>query len=356
MPGLISNLIYEILAGLKRNIVSNGIMKIQKSLTIHAIFYIWLIFLLLSGCKEKQQVRILKGAHNFDQTHSVAKAYDFLSSYLADISGGRLLMAVYPNGQLGTDRECLELLQIGSIDITKVSSGVLENFVPEFKVLGLPYIFKDRSHQFNILDGPVGRELLLAGEKYWLRGLGYYDSGSRSFYSKDKPIETPSDLRGLKIRTMESPTAMNMVKQMGGAATPISFGELYTALQAGVVDGAENNPPSLYLTRHYEICKYYSLDEHTSLPDVLLISTHTWNSLTVQQQAWLNEAADASVVYQRKLWKEAEIYALEQLTKEGVKISYPDKTPFIEIVEPLYRQYENEPEIAELITRIKETN
>jgi tripartite ATP-independent transporter DctP family solute receptor len=246
------------------------------------------------------------------------------------------------------------LLQIGSIDITKVSSGVLENFVPEYKVLGLPYIFKNREHQFNILDGPVGHELLQAGEKYWLRGLGYYDSGSRSFYTKDKSINTPADLRGLKIRTMESPTAMNMVKQMGGAATPISFGELYTALQAGVVDGAENNPPSLYLTRHYEICKYYSIDEHTSLPDVLLISTHTWNSLTEQEQAWLTEAVEASVVYQRKLWKEAETHALKQLEKEGVKISYPDKAPFIEIVQPLYRQYENEPDIARLIHRIKE--
>ena len=330
-------------------------MKMCKNRIIHAITYIWLIFMLLYGCQDSHQVRVLKGAHNFDQTHSVAKAYDFIAEYLADISGGRLLMAVYPNGQLGTDRECLELLQIGSIDITKVSSGVLENFVPQFKVLGLPYIFRDKKHQFKILDGPIGRELLLAGENYWLRGLGYYDSGSRSFYSKDIPIETTSDLRGLKIRTMESPTAMNMVKQMGGAATPISFGELYTALQAGVVDGAENNPPSLYLTRHYEICKYYSINEHTSLPDVLLISTHTWNSLTTQQQAWLREAVDASVVYQRKLWEEAEKYALEQLRKEGVKIIYPDKAPFIEIVEPLYRQYENEPEIAELIKGIKET-
>jgi len=154
---------------------------------------------------------------------------------------------------------------------------------------------------------------------------------------------------------MESPTAMNMVKQMGGAATPISFGELYTALQAGIVDGAENNPPSLYLTRHYEVCKYYSIDEHTSLPDVLLISTHTWNSLTAPQQLWLMEAVDASIVYQRKLWEEAEKYALEQLRKEGVIIIYPDKAPFIEIVKPLYRQYEKEPEIAELITAIKET-
>lgn len=330
-------------------------MKTFKYDTAPVIVFIYLATMLLSACKDEQDLRVLKGAHNFDQTHSVAKAYDFIADYLDDISDGRLLMDVYPNGQLGTDRECLELLQIGSIDITKVSSGVLENFVPQFKVLGLPYIFRDKTHQFKILDGPIGRELLLTGEKYRLRGLGYYDSGSRSFYSKDILIKTPADLKGLKIRTMESPTAMNMVKQMGGAATPISFGELYTALQAGIVDGAENNPPSLYLTRHYEVCKYYSIDEHTSLPDVLLISTHTWNSLTAPQQLWLMEAVDASIVYQRKLWEEAEKYALEQLRKEGVIIIYPDKAPFIEIVKPLYRQYEKEPEIAELITAIKET-
>ena len=330
-------------------------MKTYKYDTAPVIVFIYLAIMLLSACKDKQDLRVLKGAHNFDQTHSVAKAYDFIADYLDNISDGRLLMDVYPNGQLGTDRECLELLQIGSIDITKVSSGVLENFVPQFKVLGLPYIFRDKTHQFKILDGPIGRELLLTGEKYRLRGLGYYDSGSRSFYSKDILIKTPADLKGLKIRTMESPTAMNMVKQMGGAATPISFGELYTALQAGIVDGAENNPPSLYLTRHYEVCKYYSIDEHTSLPDVLLISTHTWNSLTAPQQLWLMEAVDASIVYQRKLWEEAEKYALEQLRKEGVIIIYPDKAPFIEIVQPLYRQYEKEPEIAELITAIKET-
>src|SRR5690606_1444948 len=185
---------------------------------------------------------------------------------------------VYPNQQLGSERQCLELLQIGSLGMTKVSAAVMENFSPNMKVFGLPYLFKNRAQTFRVLDGPIGKELLDGGEKYWLKGLGYYDAGSRSFYTVKSPIEKPDDLKGLKIRVMESVTAMNMIKSMGGAPTPISSGELYTALQQGVVDGAENNPPTFYLSREYEVCKYFSLDEHTTIPDVLIMSTHLWNS------------------------------------------------------------------------------
>ncbi|MCB0437094.1 MAG: DctP family TRAP transporter solute-binding subunit, partial [Mangrovimonas sp.] len=165
---------------------------------------------------------------------------------------------IYPNQQLGSERENLELLQIGSLDMTKVSVGVMENFAPKMKVFGLPFLFRDKQHAFNVLDGPIGKELLDEGEKYWLKGLCYYDAGSRSFYTKDKPVMTPEDLKGSKIRVMESVTAMDMVRSLGGAPTPISWGELYTSLQQGVVDGAENNPPSFYLSRHYEVCKFYS--------------------------------------------------------------------------------------------------
>src|SRR5690606_1836125 len=174
--------------------------------------------------------------------------------------------------------------QIGSLDMTKVSVGVMENFAPKMKVFGLPFLFRDKQHSFSVLDGPIGQELLNEGEKFWLKGLCYYDAGSRSFYTKAKSIETPNDLSGYKIRVMESATAMDMIRSLGGAPTPISWGELYTALQQGVVDGAENNPPSFFLSRHYEVCKYYSLDEHTTLPDVLVVGTQFWNSLNTQEQ------------------------------------------------------------------------
>ncbi|MCL4112321.1 UNVERIFIED_CONTAM: hypothetical protein GTU68_015051 [Idotea baltica] len=277
----------------------------------------------------------------------------FMAEELARISEGKMKMDIYPSAQLGSERQLLELLQIGSVDITKVSASAVENFVPSMKVLGLPYIFRDEDHQWKVFNGPIGAELLADGENYWLRGLCYYDAGSRSFYTKDKPIKTPEDLKGLKIRVMNSQTAMQMVKDMGGSPTPISFGELYTALQQGVVDGAENNAPSFFTSHHYEVCKYYTIDEHTSVPDVLFIGTDAWAQLTDQQQTWLQEAVKASVPEQRRLWKEADQEALAEVQKAGVEVIYPDKEPFAEKVSEIFESYKDQPEIYDLIKRIQ---
>lgn len=274
---------------------------------------------------------------------------------LMERSGGKLKLEIYPSQQLGTERQCLELLQIGSLDMTKVSVGVLENFAPKMKVLGLPYLFRDREHSFAVLDGPIGKMLLDDGKKYRLKGLGYYDAGSRSFYTKDKPINNPDDLKGLKIRVMESVTAVDMVNGLGGSPTPISWGELYTSLQQGVVDGAENNPPSFYLSRHYEVCKYYSLDEHTVLPDVLLAGTHLWEKLTEQEQIWLNESVEVSIAYQRKLWMTSEQEALNSVQEAGVSIIRPDKSLFSSKLKGILAQYESDKEMFEIIEAIQNT-
>jgi tripartite ATP-independent transporter DctP family solute receptor len=239
--------------------------------------------------------------------------------------------------------------------MTKVSVGVLENFAPKMKVLGLPFLFRNRQHSFDVLDGPIGKMLLNDGEKYWLKGLGYYDAGSRSFYTKDRPINSPEDLVGLKIRVMESVTSMDMVNSLGGSPTPISWGELYTALQQGVVDGAENNPPSFYLSRHYEVCKYYSLDEHTVLPDVLLAGTHLWNKLSTEEKGWLTQAVENSIIYQRKLWMESEEEALLAVQQAGVTILRPDKALFSEKVKSNYEQYREDEELYHLIQEIQNT-
>jgi len=268
-------------------------------------------------------------------------------------SGGKLKIQIYPSGQLGSERQCLELLQIGSLDMTKVSAAPLENFSPKTKVLSLPYIFRDEDHAWKVFAGDIGKELLVGAEKYWLRGLCFYDAGSRSFYTKDRPVRTPADLQGLKIRVQNSQTALQMVSTLGGSPTPISFGELYTALQQGVVDGAENNAPSLYTSRHYEVCKYYSIDEHAMVPDVLLIGTNTWNRLSEQEQTWLQEAADASVTEQRKLWKIANQEALDAVIAAGVEIIHPDKKAFSDQVAEIYENYKDQPEIYDLIQRIK---
>ncbi len=334
------------------NKTASGTIPVTRQLLSLSI---GLLCLLLSGCATDGRTRILRLAHGLDVNHSVHKAMVRMGEDLYKRSGGELRLEIYPNQQLGTERECLELLQIGSLDMTKVSVGVLENFAPKMKVLGLPFLFRDREHSFQVLDGPIGQELLDDGSKYWLKGLGYYDAGSRSFYTLKTPVHAPEDLKGLKIRVQESVTAVEMVQELGGSPTPISWGELYTALQQGVVDGAENNPPSFYLSRHYEVCKYYSLDEHTVLPDVLIIGSHLWDLLTGQQQEWLDDAVKQSVKYQRKLWAISEKEALEAVQKAGVEILYPEKALFSEKVEGIYKRYANNPEMQTLIREIRET-
>ena len=317
-------------------------------------FCLFVVFVsILYGCGQGGHVVRLKLGHGLDVNHSVHKAMVRMGEILLQKSGGTMEVEIYPSQQLGTERECLELLQIGSLDMTKVSSGVMENFAPKMKVFGLPFLFRDKEHLFHVVDGPIGKKLLNNGEKYWLKGLGYYDAGSRSFYTKDRPIETPEDLGGLKIRVMESVTAIDMVRSLGGSPTPISWGELYTALQQGVVDGAENNPPSFYLSKHYEVCKFYSLDEHTALPDVLIVGTHVWEDLTEQQRQWLQEAVDESVTYQRVLWEEAENEALEEVQKAGVTIIRPDKKQFADKVDNIYDSYKDDAEMYGLIKEIQ---
>lgn len=320
---------------------------------VYFLFFLFLSLFCFSSCQHSDKTKILKLAHGLDINHPVHKGMVYMAEKVKEKSGGEMKIQIYPSEQLGPERTCVELLQIGSLDITKVSAAVMEGFVPNYRVLGLPYIFRNREHAHKVLDGKIGKDLLLEGEKFWLRGLCFYDAGSRSFYTKDKPIQTPDDLKGLKIRVMKSNTAVNMVRSMGGAPTPISWGELYTALQGGVVDGAENNPPSFYLSHHYEVCKFYSLNEHTSVPDVLLISTHTWRKLNDQEKKWLQEAADESIIEQRKFWEESVKEALEEVQKAGVKILYPDKKPFSEKVQTMYDEYVSEKELYTYIKRIK---
>ncbi len=305
------------------------------------------------GCRQTDHHKVLKLAHGLDPSHPVHKGMVFMAERLAEKSKGQLTIDIYPSGQLGSEQQCVELLQIGSLAITKVSAAVMESFTPKYKALGLPYVFRSKEHSFNVFDGEIGKELLLGTEEFWIRGLCFYDAGFRSFYTIDKPIITPDDLNGLKLRVMKSQSAMEMVRALGGSPTPISWGELYTALQSGVVDGAENNPPSLYTSHHYEVCKEYSLDEHTCVPDVLIISTTVWNSLSEQEQKWLQEAADESVPVQRKYWDESVEESLREVQKAGVTIHYPDKKLFADKVQPLLDKYRQDKALGDLLRRIE---
>ncbi len=312
------------------------------------------LFACLFACRSEVGITTLKLAHSLDVRHPVHRALVYLANDVAERSGGRLRVTIYPSEQLGSERECIELLQIGSLAMTKTSAAVLASFVPAYDVLGLPFLFRDKAHAFAVLDGAVGRDLLRTSEPSRLRGLAFYDAGSRSFYTRDRAVHTPEDLAGLKIRTQESAMAMAMVEALGGAPTPISWGELYTALEQGVVDGAENNPPSFHLSRHYEVARHYVLDEHTMVPDVLLVSSDAWGRLTEEQRRWLQSAADASAVEQRRLWGLASEEALAAVEVAGVEVIRPDKRLFQARVGSLLSGARDNPALAPWIDRIRE--
>ncbi len=306
----------------------------------------------LSGCGPKSDVTTLKLGHGLDITHPVHVAMVSMAKSLEEKSGGKIKMDIYPNEQLGSEREMAEQVQLGSIDMVKISASVLESFMPSMSVFSIPYIIRDSEHQWKVLRGPIGKEILASGESKGLKGLCYYDAGSRSFYTKDKPILSPADLVGMKIRVQQSKTAMDTVKALGASPTPIAWGELYTSLQQGMVDGAENNPPSFYTSAHYEVCKHYSLDEHSSVPDVLLISFETWNHLSEEGQKMLQDAADESSVFQQELWKEKTKESIEAVKKAGVTVHYPDKAPFMESVREMHNSYDDS-EIGDFIKEIQ---
>ena len=309
--------------------------------------------LLFSGCGKKSNVVTLKMAHGLAVTHPVHKAMEFMAQKALEKSDSTLVIEIYPNEQLGNEKECIEKLQLGAIALTKVSSSMLESFLDEYKVFALPYLFRDAEHKWKVFNGPIGKKILASGENIKLKGLIYYDAGSRSFYTTNKPILRPEDLAGLKIRTQQSPMAIKMIDALGGSATPISWGELYTSLQQGVVDGAENNEPSLYTSNHYEVCKYYSLDEHTSVPDVVLINTDVWNKLSEAHKEALQEAADESVPFQRKLWAEFVTESMDKMTAAGLQVYHPDKAPFQEKAKVLWQEFEGTV-VGELARQIQE--
>ncbi|MGB5166340.1 MAG: TRAP transporter substrate-binding protein [Woeseiaceae bacterium] len=307
---------------------------------------------LLAGCAESSGEKVLTLAHGLDEGHTVHKAMLLMGERLQEYSDGRMRIAIYSGGQLGSERETLELLQIGSLAMTKVSASPLEGFVPTLKLFSIPYIFKDRDHHLRVLDSEIGAQLLDSLQVARLQGLGYYDAGSRSFYTNKRSVNTPADLEGLKIRVMKSQTSVRMVAELGGSPTPISLGEIYTALQQGVVDGAENNPPTFHRMRHYEAASFFSLDEHTFVPDVLLMSKRVWDELSAEEQGWLMRAVRESVTYQRELWQAETEQSLAAVKAAGVTVTYPDKAPFRAAVEPMKAAYAGT-ETGKLLDAIK---
>lgn len=329
-----------------------GLCGNQKGRASGRCFFFLMLSLVLTACQDISGSKTVFLAHTLPTSHPVHKGMEAFAGTLSELSGGTMDVKIFADGQLGTEREVLELLQIGSIAMTKVSAATMANFAPEYKVLGVPYIFRNKNHMFSVLEGDTGKKILNSGSEYLLKGLVFYDAGSRSFYTVKRPIKTPADLKGMKIRVMNHQMSVDMVNAMGGAATPMAYGELYSALEQGVVDGAENNPPSFVTSRHYEIAKYYTLDEHSSVPDVLVIGTNYWSSLTQQQQTWLQEAADQSAIVQKDFWRENVEECMEQLEAAGVEIFRPEKSLFAESSAEVVKEFSKDPVMKQLVEEI----
>lgn len=294
----------------------------------------------------------LKISHNQDRQHPVHKSMQYMADQVKEYTDGELRIRIYPNGQLGTQRESMELLQNGALDIAKSNASEMEAFEPAYGAFNIPYIFRDRDHYYRVMQGEVGEQILESSYDKGFVGLTYYDAGARSFYTQ-KAINTPADLQGMKIRVQPSPSAFEMIKMMGGSPTPLSYGELYTAMQQGVVDGAENNPTALTTARHGEVAKVFSLDEHTMIPDVLVISSKVWDKLPEDQQVALKKAAKESMMYHKDLWAEMTEEAIDKAKSSmGVKFVTVEKQPFVDAVKPMHDAALQNPAIADYIRGI----
>lgn len=298
--------------------------------------------------------KTLRLAHNLSEDHPIHKALTSFAEDVEEKTAGSVKFKISPNGILGSETEVLEQLQNGSVDITKVSAGALESFSDEYSVFSLPYIFTSQEHYRKVMESDIVQEIYGSTEEKGFIGLSYYDSGARSFYTKDTPIETPEDLEGLLLRVMDSATAIEMVKLLGGTPTPLAYGEIYTALQQGVIDGAESNPTALTTGQHGEVSKAFSYTEHTNIPDILVISTKTWDSLTDEEQQAFKEAASDSREEHTELWNIALDEAVKEAKAMGVEFNEVNKEPFIEKVQPLHEKYGEDVRMAEIIQAIKE--
>ncbi len=303
------------------------------------------------------QAATLKLGHNLAEEHPTSMALSLFADTVKEKSDGKLKIKLYFNGVLGSEREVLEQVQNGAVDMTRVGAASLESFSPVYSAFSLPYLFNDKEHFYKVMNSDVGQKIYDSAAAQGFQGLTYFDGGARSFYTKSKLINEPADLKGQKIRVMNSQTAIRMIELLGGTPTPMPYGELYTALQQGVIDGAENNPTALTLGRHGEVAKFYSLDEHSRIPDFLIISTKTWKKLSEEEQKILKEAAYEATIYHIEIWnKEVEKALSEAKNEMGVTIITPEKKPFRDAVSPLYEEYMKDSTIADIVNAIRKIN
>ncbi len=252
---------------------------------------------------------------------------------------GRIKIEVFPSAQLGDEKSVLEQVQLGAIDFTRINASPLAEFNDQFSALNLPYVFESDEHLWNFLEGEAGKKLLTDLEQSKMRGLAYYDSGSRNFYST-KPLMGIEDLKGQKIRVQQSKINIDLIAAIGASATPMPYGEVFSALQTGIIDGAENNLPSLDSSNHFQEAKSIIMDHHQRIPEVLLMSKATWDKLSEKDREIIQQAATDSVVTQKEAWAQLEQESEKKLKEAGVKFTeVKDITPWKEAVQPVVDKY-----------------
>lgn len=305
--------------------------------------------MLVGGAQSASALEI-KSSDVHPMGYPTTDAIEYMGQLLDTWTSGRMKIKIFHSMQLGGEKEALEQVQVGALEMTRVSVGVVGPIVEDFNAFNLPYFFRSVDHMHKVVDGEIGTELLNKLEKGGLIGLGYMDAGSRSFYNKERPIKTLDDLNGLKIRVMQNPIFVEMVNAMGGNGLSVAFNELYTAMQTGVVDGAENNPPTYNSHKHYEIAGYYSLTEHLMVPEIFVFSKKVWDTLSPLDQQLIRKASAMAVEKERELWAAREQTALKDLQSKGIQVVTDiDKGPFIEATEPVRTKFGGE--FAELIKR-----
>ncbi len=315
------------------------------------------LFFALAGGSAIAQEITLRSSDTHPDGYPTVEAVKYLGQIVKEKTGGRIGVDVYHSAQLGEEKDTIEQTRAGVIDMNRVSLGPFNNIVEETQAVSLPYIFKSIDHMHKVMDGPIGEEILKAFEAHDLVGLAFYDSGSRSFYNAKKPIKSIDDLKGMKLRVIQSDVFVAMVNALGANAVPMPYGEVYSAIQTGVIDGAENNWPSYESSKHYEVAKNYTLDQHLIVPEVLVMSKTSWDKLSPEDQATIRAAAKESVSKMRELWTAREAESEKTVRAAGSEVVVEiDKQPFIDAMKPVYDQFVKSDKLKDLVSRIQATN
>jgi tripartite ATP-independent transporter DctP family solute receptor len=305
---------------------------------------------------EAQSKLELKASDVHPAGYPTVVAVENLGKKLEAATAGRISVKMFPSMQLGGEKEAIEQAQIGAIQLARVSVGALGPVIDELNVFNLPFLFRNTAHMQQVIDGPIGRELLdkiTDNPKAGLVGLCWMDAGARSMYDTRKPIINLADLKGMKMRVMGNPMFVDMMNALGGNGVAMGYDQVFSALQTGVVDGAENNPPSFVFDNHFTVAKYYTLTEHLIVPEVLVLSKKTWDGLSKEDQELVRKLSHEAQLDERKLWQEYETQAMAKAKAAGIQIiEVADKTPFQAAVKPVWDKYG--PRFAEMIKRIQD--